>query len=618
MKVAAVYLSLVLEASVCSALFATGQIPFAAISPTPPSAAPLLRLTPQKRVLLFYDARSDMESNVVVDRAIRSVLNPEFNVDLDIRSEYSELSALTESNYSALVPLLRKKYAGITFDVVVAVGRDALRFVCAYDPDLFHGAPIVYWGRKTNSDDEGPGPPITGVVAPTMAAQIVPIVQFIRTLQPDLKQLIIVTGTAPGDLNWEEAARTKLHSFEDQTAITYLARVSLEDVQKHLANLPKKSAVLFLTMDEDAAGRHLSKYELLNKLVKETPAPIYSTSAVHLDTGIVGGFLVNQETMAVDAAGLIKRLLRGENIQDMPIQESALVPTANWTALSRWNIPVDRLPPGTVVMYKDESVWAKYKWHILGALSLCVFEAALIIALIANRARLKRAQNAQQQLAGQLLRAQDEAQRQIARDLHDVTVQDLAAVRVDLNAIDRAEPGMSSGIHEKFQSAVSLCDQAMKDLRTLSYLLHPPLLDEAGLVPALQSLVRGFSQRSGIQVELVIGEIGRLDSDIEMALFRVVQESLTNVHRHSGSTRAFIWLTKEKGTVRVRIMDEGHGFLVPAGSDGRESGVGIMGMRQRIKQFGGDLEIESNSHGTTVDARIAIQEKRNAAHSSSR
>jgi signal transduction histidine kinase len=571
----------------------------------------------QKRVLLFYDARSDMQGNVVVDRAIRSVLNPEFNVDLDIRTEYAEVSPLTESDYPALLPWLQRKYATTKFDVVVAVGTAALTFVRAYDHDLFHDAPIVYWGRQLD-DYRGSGPPITGVVAPTMEAQLVPLAQFIRRLQPDLERLIVVTGTSPVDRKWEEAARHELGSFQDQIAITYLAGISLDDVQKNLADLPKKSAVLFLTMDEDAAGRHLLKYEVLNKLVKETPAPVYSTSAIHLDTGIVGGPLVNQETMAVKAAGLITRLLRGEKIEDMPIQTTSLEPLVNSKALSRWSIPADRLPPGAVVMYSDESVWAKYKWDIIGGVSLCVLEAALIIALIVHRARLKRAQEALQQLAGQLLRAQDEAQKRIARDLHDVTVQDLAAIRVDLSGLDRALPALNS-VHETLQSAVSQCDRAIHDLRTLSYVLHPPLLDEVGLIPALQAFVRGFSLRSGIQVELMATEeIGRLNSDIETALFRIVQESLTNVHRHSGSKRAIIRLTKEKGTVRVRIIDEGRGFSVPEGSDGRGSGVGIMGMRQRIKQFGGDLEIGSNSHGTTVDARIAIREKLNAAHSSSR
>jgi signal transduction histidine kinase len=240
-----------------------------------------------------------------------------------------------------------------------------------------------------------------------------------------------------------------------------------------------------------------------------------------------------------------------------------------------------------------------------------------------NVTEIKKAHDAQQQLAGLLLRAQDDARRQIARDLHDVTVQDLAAIRADLNRIQRLPQKPEHSFQEILDESASICDRAIKDLRTLSYLLHPPLLDEAGLIPALQWFVRGFIQRSGVQVELLVMEdIGRLRADVETALFRVVQESLTNVHRHSGSKSAVIWVTKEEGTVRVQITDEGHGFSMQAGPDDKQAafstGVGIMGMRQRLRQLGGDLEIESNSEGTTVNAKIQISEGQHAAYSFSR
>src|SRR5262249_50826386 len=153
--------------------------------------------------------------------------------------------------------------------------------------------------------------------------------------------------------------------------------------------------------------------------------------------------------------------------------------------------------------------------------------------------------------------------------------------------------------------------------------LHPPFLDEAGLLPALQWFVRGFMQRSGIQVELLVfGDIGRLSTDVETALFRVVQESLTNIHRHSGSSNAIIWVTREENTVLVRVTDEGHGFsmsMMPDNQDAALSaGVGIMGMRQRLRQLGGQLDIESSSEGTTVSARITIVEGGYAAYSNRR
>src|SRR5262249_53381441 len=146
-----------------------------------------------------------------------------------------------------------------------------------------------------------------------------------------------------------------------------------------------------------------------------------------------------------------------------------------------------------------------------------------------------------------------------------------------------------------------LAVQSLTELRTLSYLLHPPILDHAGLVRALQWFVRGFSERTGIHVDAVaVGDIGRLPPDIETALFRIVQESLTNVRRHSGSDTASIRLEKGGAEVKLQISDHGHGMLECADNgsadENAELGVGISGMRQRLTQLGGRLEIESSNN----------------------
>src|SRR5215475_2250134 len=167
------------------------------------------------------------------------------------------------------------------------------------------------------------------------------------------------------------------------------------------------------------------------------------------------------------------------------------------------------------------------------------------------------------------MNAQDEERRRIARDLHDVTVQNVVAIKADIDSV-KSDTDLGPESVEMLKEGLSLCNQVIKELRTLSYLLHPPFLDEAGLVPALQWFVRGFMQRSGIQVELlVMDDIGRLATDFEMALFHVVQESLTNIHRHSGSRSAVIWLTKEQGTIHVKVRDEGHGFSLPTTPNNR-------------------------------------------------
>src|SRR5262245_34084764 len=155
-----------------------------------------------------------------------------------------------------------------------------------------------------------------------------------------------------------------------------------------------------------------------------------------------------------------------------------------------------------------------------------------------------------------------------------------------------------------------MCDQALQEIRTLSYVLHPPMLDAKGLVGALRWYVEGFIKRSGIEIQMhLVQDIGRLPSDVETALFRIVQESLTNIRRHSSSTSAEMKLEKIGGHVILQIRDHGRGLPTTASGEtaGAESvGVGISGMRQRLRQFGGVLEVESSDRGTVVTAKAPI------------
>jgi len=200
-------------------------------------------------------------------------------------------------------------------------------------------------------------------------------------------------------------------------------------------------------------------------------------------------------------------------------------------------------------------------------------------------------------LSAQVFHAQDLERRRIARELHDDLGQQLLALKM---LVDKT----------KDDQAIELADSALTWVRNLAYLLHPPLLDEVGLTAALKWFVDGLAQRSGIRVELKIqpDRFPRLGTDIETAIFRIVQESLSNVFRHSSSERATVELEKESGQVVVRIRDYGKGF--PDNGEPIESnvvGVGIAGMRERIRQFGGELRVSRCEPGTMVAASIPLR-----------
>ena len=209
------------------------------------------------------------------------------------------------------------------------------------------------------------------------------------------------------------------------------------------------------------------------------------------------------------------------------------------------------------------------------------------------------------QLSGHLMQAQDQERRRIARELHDNSGQTLAAIAVNLSRIENLVPDAPPKVKNLVADTAAMAEQTSREIRTVSYLMHPPLLDEAGLLAAINWLANGFSQRSGIKAEVdAPAHFDRLPADIEVTVFRIVQETLTNVARHSGSKTAFIKLTRQPGEVVLTVRDEGKGIprekLEKVHGNVSALGVGVAGVWERVRQFGGELEINSNSRGTTV------------------
>jgi signal transduction histidine kinase len=204
---------------------------------------------------------------------------------------------------------------------------------------------------------------------------------------------------------------------------------------------------------------------------------------------------------------------------------------------------------------------------------------------------------------------QDEERRKFSRELHDSLGQYLAGVKMNLDMFSSNQPP------DRFLTeAMSLLEQSISETRTISHLLHPPLLDEAGFTSAAKWYIDGFAQRSGIEVKADLPDaVDRLPRPIELGLFRVLQESLTNIHRHSGSTRAEIALKILPRKVLLTVQDFGRGLpqelLAAFRSSGTNSGVGLAGMRERMRELGGQLNIQSTPTGTLVSVSMPLREK---------
>ncbi len=276
-----------------------------------------------------------------------------------------------------------------------------------------------------------------------------------------------------------------------------------------------------------------------------------------------------------------------------------------------------------------ETEFATRSWAPLGNLTLLErpLRAATLVRAVqtALRARerqyeIKRAQEslelqveqrtaALRALSARLLHVQDEERRRIARELHDSLGQRLAAAKLSIEMLARNDRPQAAG----FTGALDMLDRAISETRTISHLLHPPLLDEVGFASAAKWYVEGFGKRSGIATKLIMPSgLQRLPRNTEIALFRILQEALTNVHRHSGSKSVEILIDAKDCTVMLTVQDAGRGVpqhvLEGFQKTGMNVGVGLAGIRERVKELGGALDIQTSESGTRVTATVPIPE----------
>ena len=214
-------------------------------------------------------------------------------------------------------------------------------------------------------------------------------------------------------------------------------------------------------------------------------------------------------------------------------------------------------------------------------------------------------------LSGRLLESQDAERRHMARELHDSAGQTLTAIGLHLGTNQRRHEERSRINQKDVQNTEELVQHLAREIRTTSYLLHPPLLDETGISSALSWYVQGLAERSGsLEIDLQVAPIifGRLPSEMEIVIFRLVQECLTNIHRHSGSKTALIRVEREENTIHVKVEDHGKGMSPErlAAIQSQGTGVGIRGMRERVRHLHGDLVIESDGSGTKVYATLPL------------
>jgi signal transduction histidine kinase/DNA-binding NarL/FixJ family response regulator len=566
-----------------------------------------------KLVIVIYPDESDGAPGIVlVNRALRSTFASESPEHVENRNEYVDTARLRDPEFvKAQVSVLRQKYAGRKVDLVVAGLSSGVDFVLGHRDELFPRVPVVFVAVDQREVKARRLPP--DMIGVPIRMDLGGTLDLALRLHPDTRRVYVVAGAAPFDTEWEAEARRTFHPREDRLEFVYLTGLPMDDLLRRVAGLPERSIIYYLHINRDGAGEPFFPSTALERLAAKANAPIYGHVDTYVGRGAVGGRVFTFETEGASAARLGLRILAGEKVESIPVTgASENTDLFDYRQLRRWGIDEGSLPPGSVVRYKELSFWDVYRWHVIGVVSLCIVEALLIAGLLIQRAKRRRSEVAlregQQELrslTGRLLEAQEAERRRIARELHDDLNQSLAFLALELDLLGQ-DPATTAEVADRVQELSARVKELSAAVHGLSHQLHPSKLEQLGLVAALGGLCKELTQSHGLEVKFTHHPgLGVVPSDAALCLYRIAQEALRNVAKHSRSRHASVELSGTADAVRLRVADDGAGF--DPGSAAGNGGLGLVSMRERLNLVGGEIAIDSRpSGGTRIDVHVPV------------
>lgn len=347
---------------------------------------------PSHRVLVLYSDERLLPANVIVDEAIHATFTADTGDHIELYSEFLDVVRFPgEEQRQRQRDFFREKYRDRPPDLVIAVGGGAFAFLMERRAESFGGVPIVYCSAAGDPHPEHLSDTrIADVPVPDTAGRTL---EMMLRLHPDARHVAIVSGTGPRDRQYADVFREELTTFGNRVAFTWLTDLSMEELRGQLSHLPDHTVVLYLTMFQDAAGETFTPRQALDAFAPASRAPIYGHYETYVGHGIVGGSTVPFEEIGRKAAQLGIRILAGEDAQAVARSESyQTVPMFDGRQLRRWKISEQQLPPGSIVRFKEATYWEQYHRIIITSLSLCLLEALLIVALLAQLRRRRLAE----------------------------------------------------------------------------------------------------------------------------------------------------------------------------------------------------------------------------------
>jgi signal transduction histidine kinase len=591
---------------------------------------PSLAAKESRHVLVLFSQEKGHPAHDLTEQGIRQGFrsNPAFDVDLYI--EYLDVARFSgPAHVVAEANFLRRKYTGRKIDVIIAVYPASLDFLREEGNTMFPGVPIVACAVTGAYVEMLNRSPLRSLIAGVILAENADgVLETALRMRPGTKRVALVAGVSRNDVHAGQVARKALEQYAERLELIDLTKLSMEETLARAASLPPDTIVFYAALFQDGAGRSFVPREALRYVSRAANAPVFGLYETFMGYGIVGGRLASLEGPGRLAAGFALRILSGESLGAIPfIGGGEYVELYDGRELARWKIPDSAVPSGGTILYREPSLWAAHRQGIIGVVAVLALQMFLIAGLVFHRSRQKvaeRALNRQKEvlaqsnrqlqeeaterarintalqaseekyrrLAGNLLTSQEKERRRVARELHDDISQRLAAISIEAGRLDSEYRDSPEPLGEKLKGIGKDLIQLSGDVHFLSRQLHPSILEDLGLSEAMRTECARFSRQQGVEVSYEPENVpGELSGDVKLCLYRILQEGLRNVAKHSGATRVRVRLAGDGGAVRFELDDNGDGFS-HEGLD-RHAGLGLISMKERVHLIGGEFSMDS-------------------------
>jgi signal transduction histidine kinase len=462
-----------------------------------------------REVLLLYAESRLLPALVEADAAFRSTIASSLGAPVSFHTEFLDLPPTVSAAYEGrLRDLLRVKYQDVHLDLIMACASRALRLALDHRGELGPRVPIVFMAVESVADFTLPRD-VTGVL---MNPDWMDTLEAALRLQPETRRVVVVSGTSGLDKRWMAAARVAFAGAPAHVEFTYVTDLLLEAAAARLAGLPDGTIVFLIGFLRDSTGRNFGAQEALDRLAQRSRVPIYGLGGARMGRGIVGGRLIDFEKQGVTAGELGVRLLRGQALGPADIvTRNTNTFTFDARQLQRWGLKESRLPPGSVIRFREPSAWERYRWPIMGASALILLESLLIVGLVVQRARRKRAEAEVAARGEQLVHAQRvTAVGELAATLAHEINQPLGAIVSNAEAarwlVDPAEPTQAD-LREALGDIIDDGQRASEVIRRLRAMLRTGVAEKKpcdvnALIREVLHFLDADLARAGVSTEL--------------------------------------------------------------------------------------------------------------------